>query len=167
MTSTKAAPILLLLGGNQGDVIAQGKEVERQLSAKYQVVTTSAWYQSPSWGFDGPDFLNCIVELTGAINPMELLESCMQIEKDLGRERKGVGYSDRPMDIDILYIGEEIIQSQRLTVPHPRIGERKFTLVPLCEKWSEFKHPIQGRTQAEMLEVCTDESPVIRTRDEI
>lgn len=124
-----------------GDVKQLGWEAVSDLSAHYSVHTRSHWYRSKAWGFEGPDFLNQVVEIGGVDNPQELLLACLETEKKLGRRREGQGYSNRPIDIDILFIGDQIIQTESLTIPHPRIHERNFTLIPLMEKWSSWIHP--------------------------
>lgn len=152
---------LLLLGGNEGDVITNGRWVRSRLEEKYQVTLVSSWYASPSWGFDGPDFLNQVVALELVDSVYDLLEYCLELELELGRVRsKSGGYSSRPMDIDILYHGTEIHRSKKLNVPHPRIQDRRFTLVPLNEHWASFSHPALGKTQRELLLECPDTSEV-------
>lgn len=155
-------PILLLLGGNLGDVEKNGEWVIAKLSESFKIERCSSWYSSPSWGFDGPDFLNCVVELSGVSSPVHLLDVCQHLEQELGRERSGIGYSNRPMDIDILYFGSLVILEQRLTIPHPKIQERRFTLAPLNEHWSTFVHPVLQKSQERLLDECTDKAIVTR-----
>lgn len=157
---------LLLLGGNQGDVRSNGNEVVAYLSKFYQVESVTQWYKSPAWGFEGPDFLNCVVALRDVEDVHELLAHCLEVERHLGRIRKGKGYSDRPMDVDILYHRNEVVETEELSVPHPRIEDRRFTLVPLNEKWADFLHPILNKTQRELLEECSDPSEVTICIDE-
>lgn len=156
------AHTLLLLGGNEGDVRSNGAFIVAELSKFYHVERMSAWYSSPAWGFEGPDFLNAVVELSQVGDVELLLERCLDLELKLGRERSGSGYSNRPMDVDILYVEDLVINSENLTVPHPKIPERRFTLVPLNEHWSERVHPVLGLTQKELLDECKDESVVTR-----
>lgn len=156
------SPVLILLGGNQGDVRSNGAYVKEKLNQKFGVLDVSHWYSSPAWGFEGPPFLNAVLELKPVDDVEDLLSTCLEIERELGRVRSGEGYSDRPMDVDILYVGQSTIHTESLEVPHPRIAERKFTLVPLCEKWGEFVHPILGNTQNQLLKNCLDPSAVER-----
>ncbi|NVK28382.1 MAG: 2-amino-4-hydroxy-6-hydroxymethyldihydropteridine diphosphokinase [Flavobacteriia bacterium] len=153
---------LLLLGGNEGDVRSNGAYIAAELSKFYDVKRMSSWYSSPSWGFEGPDFLNSVLELELVTDVGLLLDRCLELELRLGRERKSSGYSNRPMDIDILYVGDYVIESEKLIVPHPRIPERRFTLVPLNEHWAGYSHPVLHRTQRQLLEECDDESVVTR-----
>lgn len=152
---------LLLLGGNQGDVIANGQWVAERLKDEYSIIQTSSWYASPAWGFEGPGFLNRILALEKVENVEQLLMRCLSLELELGRVRASDGnYSNRPMDIDILYHGNAVYQSEKLSVPHPKIQERRFTLVPLNEHWSDFVHPVFNKTQEELLNDCQDEAEV-------
>lgn len=158
-------PILLLLGGNVGDIRRNGEIVLQHLAVKHDVVRASHWYVSPAWGFNGPDFLNCVVELSVNVEPQTLLEDCLRIESLLGRERKGEGYTDRPMDIDLLYFGDRIVDDPGLQVPHPRIPERRFTLAPLNEYWADWVHPGLQKSQRELLAECGDASTVTRMEE--
>lgn len=152
---------LLLLGGNQGDVMSHGDWVVERLQSKYSVEECSLWYTSPAWGFEGPDFYNRVIALKKVDDVHELLDYCLSLELQLGRERYAdQGYTSRPMDIDILYHGEEVIRSEKLIIPHPKIQERRFTLLPLSEKWGNFEHPILHETQIELLNRCEDSSVV-------
>ena len=90
-----------------------------------------------------------------------MVDAVQAIERELGRNRAaeavekartGVNYTSRPIDIDILFYDDEVIDSERLTVPHPLMGEREFALVPLCEIMRQRRHPVTGRTVGEMLE---------------
>jgi len=79
-----------------------------------------------------PDFLNKVIKIDCSIKPVQLLDSTERIEKALGRTKKGV-FSDRVIDIDILLFGDRIFSNERLEIPHPRMFERAFVLIPLCE----------------------------------
>ena len=82
-----------------------------------------------------------------------------EIERDLGRKREDP-WGDRTMDIDILYFGDQKIENERLSVPHPFIADRRFVLVPLAELLPDFRHPLSGKTPLEMLQECGDPSEV-------
>ena len=98
-------------------------------------------------------FLNAVVEIETTLSPTEVLNKTQQIEAELGRTHKSVAgtYSDRPMDIDILFIGVMVINTPDLQIPHPRLHERRFVLAPLVEVASEVVHPVSGLTADEML----------------
>ena len=93
------------------------------------------------------------------LQPLEVLEAVQAIEQELGRNRAaeavekartGVAYTSRPIDIDILFYDDEVIASERLTVPHPLLSEREFALAPLCEIMRQRRHPVTGQTMEEM-----------------
>ncbi len=91
---------------------------------------------------------------------MDLLNEVLQIEKSLGRTRRGSGYASRNIDIDILYFNDEIMELPGLIIPHPRLHERRFTLEPLVEVAPEFIHPLLGKTNSELLAQVSDSTEV-------
>ena len=90
----------------------------------------------------------------------EVLQSCLQIEVDLGRKRTAQGYGARTIDIDVLFINDEVMETENLVLPHPRLHLRKFTLLPLVELIPDFVHPILQKSMQELLVVCEDNSEV-------
>ena len=150
--------ILLLLGTNLGD---RQKNLTIALEAldtqEIQPIKLSALYESEPWGVkEQPWFLNQIIEVTTDLNPYDLLISCLNIENRMGRQRKQK-WGERLIDIDILFYNDEIIQSDKLMIPHSGIPDRRFTLIPLVEHWKEFKHPISGKIPATLLKECDDQ----------
>jgi 2-amino-4-hydroxy-6-hydroxymethyldihydropteridine diphosphokinase len=100
---------------------------------------------------DQPRFLNGVVELWGALpEPEELLDACLAIEARLGRIRE-IAKGPRPLDLDLLLYGDRQVESARLTLPHPRMHERRFVLAPLVDLAPGAVHPGLGRTAAELL----------------
>ncbi len=154
--------IYILLGGNTGNVAETFHHATRLLKQRIgNIKTTSSLYTSPSWGFDGPDFLNQVICFSSALDPEELLMYCLAVEKELGRERKEQGgYASRSIDIDILYMNQHIIELPSLVIPHPRIQDRRFCLMPLTEIAPSFIHPKLGLTQTELLEKTEDKGRV-------
>ncbi|WP_420592504.1 2-amino-4-hydroxy-6-hydroxymethyldihydropteridine diphosphokinase [Robiginitalea biformata] len=129
-----------------------------------RVSRISPVYESPSWGFEGGDFLNLCVEIQTSLSPVELLGTLLGIEKDLGRERDGTpGYTSRKVDIDILYYGNSTLSATMLEIPHPRIAERAFVLKPLADIAPQYYHPMLGKDTRNLLQACRDRSGVTRS----
>lgn len=150
---------ILLYGGNQGNVVETFAEAERQLADFARITRKSALYRSEAWGFESDDlFYNQVVEIESDAEPLAMLEALQQIERSLGRISKSVGghYTSRTIDIDILFCDSKIIETERLTIPHPMLHKRRFTLLPLCEYWSEYVHPKLQKTVLQLLCECDD-----------
>ena len=112
-------------------------------------------YQSEAWGYSSSnDFYNCCLSGVSHLEPLALLETLMEIETSLGRIRKKGGYSDRLIDIDLLFYGDTILDHARLMLPHPAIAKRRFVLLPLTDIAAELVHPVSGLTIQEMLQSC-------------
>ncbi|GER60975.1 2-amino-4-hydroxy-6-hydroxymethyldihydropteridine diphosphokinase [Patiriisocius marinus] len=123
----------------------------------------SAVYETPALGFDGGDFLNCVVEVSTIMTSSKTLKTVLAIEKKLGRERAEVeGYTSRVIDIDILLYNDDVIESKSLQVPHPRIQERKFVLQPLVEINSSLFHPSFKQSFVTLLEQTSDTSTIVK-----
>lgn len=155
--------VLILLGGNEGDTphfFRKAIEIFERKAGR--IVVVSSLYESIPWGFEAErNFLNCVVELETALEPETLLEILLGIETELGRKRpEGNGYASRPIDIDILFVEDFVIDSDTLKVPHPRLHLRRFTLMPLNELWTGWYHPVLEKTVGELLQDCEDEGMV-------
>ncbi|MBI9062312.1 MAG: 2-amino-4-hydroxy-6-hydroxymethyldihydropteridine diphosphokinase [Marinilabiliaceae bacterium] len=156
---------LLLLGGNQGDVIKNLQQAIEVLSLHLgKAIQTSAYYESAPWGFAASqNFINQVVEFESSFTPDQLLGITQQIEIQLGRKQKtGTHYESRPIDIDILFIDDCIINTPHLIIPHPRLHQRRFTLLPLLDHWQDLWHPKLGKTIRELLSICEDDGIVNR-----
>jgi 2-amino-4-hydroxy-6-hydroxymethyldihydropteridine diphosphokinase len=149
------------LGSNLGDrrghleraldlIRAAGIEV-RRVSSIYETEPVDC--RAPAW------FLNCVVEAETELMPMQLLQRLKKIERQLGRRRE-VPRGPRTIDIDILLYGNCVVETAALTIPHPRLAERRFVLEPLRELAPDRRHPVTRRTVAEMLAAVSDRSQV-------
>lgn len=142
----KSVPVYFSLGTNQGDRRAQIDEALRRLDAAigHPYEALSSIIETPSWGFEGPDFLNCVVRYRTARRPHTLLRICKRIERAMGRrerEEYDAGgrriYHDRPIDIDILLYGDETVDTPDLKIPHPLMKQRDFVMRPLEEIFAQ------------------------------
>lgn len=150
--------IYLLLGSNLGDSQAMLKRAVDLIDHRVgKIVNSSSTYATKAWGIeDQPDFLNQVVEIECELLPKSLLLKINDIEKTLGRKRL-IKWDSRIIDIDILYYGEIIIDTEELTIPHPENQNRNFVLVPMTEIAPEFLHPVFHLTQTQLLDRCKDE----------
>ena len=125
-------------------------------------IVSSAYYQSEPWGFDSELlFINQVLEFESDIEPLQLLHLTQTIEITCGRTSKtSLTYESRLLDIDLLFVDTLVIAHPRLEVPHPRLHLRRFTLLPLAEKWPELIHPLLNLSVAELLKQCSDDSQV-------
>lgn len=152
--------VVLLIGGNRGDRNALLKSAVEAVSELGKLTLKSKVYETEAWGgvAKGP-FLNQLVEIQTAYSPSELLAFLQRIESDLGRKREE-HWGDRTMDIDIIYFGKRIVDTEELRIPHPFLAERRFVLVPLAEILPGFAHPVLGKSSLELLDECGDRSGV-------
>jgi len=121
------------------------------------IVKISSVYETPAMGFEGDPFLNCAVWIQTDYKPSKILKVALEIEKALGRERNtSKTYTSRPIDIDIIFIDDLIIESKKLTVPHSEMEKRKFVLQPLAELNSSFIHPISQKSIIKLLAETED-----------
>jgi len=154
----------ILLGSNMGDRIHTIESACRKIESECGKITKrSSLYESEPWGFESETrFVNQVIVIETGLTPTELLDKTMDIEKALGRKRdkSAKGYSSRTIDIDILFFGSEQMSTERLVIPHPRITQRRFTLIPLAEISPDLVHPTEHKTMAELLDECPDKSVV-------
>lgn len=153
----------LLIGGNLGERSTYLEEAKKLISLHCGTITeSSSLYETAAWGNRmQPSFLNQVIQLHTILSPEALMKTILLIEEKMGRVRKEKN-SERIIDIDILYYGDRVIQEEGLTIPHPRIAERRFVLVPFAERWPGFVDPSNNNTISEMLDLCTDDLEVTK-----
>lgn len=141
------------LGANIGNREANLRLALQWLSERCDVVAVSSLYRSAAMVLEGaepgPDFRNAVAEIDTELSPEDLLRFVKEIEWRIGR-RPAPRWSARPIDIDILLYGAQVVDSDALTIPHPFIAERNFVLLPLTELASDRMHPRLGVTIGEL-----------------
>ena len=140
--------IYLGLGGNQGDVAETFRHALRVREAGnwFRVERVSGLWGSPSWGFEGPDFLNAVAEIQTHHTPQRLLAALLDFELQCGRQRQQ-GMSSRPIDLDLLVWADRQVDEPGLTLPHPGTPTRRFVLEPLYELEPKLVLPTLGRIE--------------------
>ena len=159
--------ITVILGSNSGDkaeYIRQATNLLIERSGK--LAASSSLYKTAPWGFESDEpFLNQVLQIETGLCPETFLQQALAIEKALGRRRlSSVRYASRTIDIDLLFCDSEIIGTPSLTVPHPRIAERRFVLVPLNEIMPGFVHPLLRKSISQLLAECDDPLSVKKLR---
>jgi 2-amino-4-hydroxy-6-hydroxymethyldihydropteridine diphosphokinase len=130
------------IGSNLDNPAGQVRRAIAGLGERYRVLAESSLYETPAWGVtDQPAFINAVVKLQSSLQPEELLAELKHLEEDLGR-RPTSHWGPRIIDLDILLGGPGIHQGERATVPHPRLHERAFALIPLLEIDPAAEHPV-------------------------
>lgn len=158
----------LSLGSNLGDRRANIERALAELgSAGVRVLRVSSFYRTEPVGYKPqPWFLNCAAEVETELMPLQLLRRCQAVQRRRGH-RPGPRNSPRLIDVDILLYESAIIHSAELTIPHARMADRRFALVPLSEIAGGARHPRTQQTVREMLEETSDRSQVIKLKTEV
>ena len=143
--------VYLAQGSNLGDRAANLKLAINLLPPSVKPLNCSPVYQTPPWGYSNqPAFLNQVIKAETDLKPEHLLTVLKQVEDEIGREPT-FRFGPRVIDLDILFYNHLVYQSNDLIIPHPRISERAFVLVPLADLAPDFSHPVLLRTIREML----------------
>ena len=152
----------LSLGSNQGRKLNNLQEAIYEIAESIGAIhKISSVYKTDSWGFKGDDFYNICIAVSTYLPPEELLRNILNIETKLGRKREQNNkYTNRKIDIDILLFDDEIVFSKNIIIPHPRMLERKFVLVPLAEIAGNTLHPIEKKTLTICLNNTIDTSQI-------
>jgi len=169
MSTFAKSRVFLALGGNLGEPRQTFRDAVKQIQQhpQIQLVATSSLYQTPAIGGPPgqPDYLNAVLELTTALSPQELLDFCQQIEDAAGRTRE-VRWAARTLDIDLLLYAQQTQTTATLKLPHPRLHERHFVLLPLVELAADFEHPKLRKSAAELLAALPPAEEISRLEKE-
>jgi len=156
------ATAYLSMGSNLGDRLRYLKKAIEKIgeSKRISVINISSIYETEPVGNENqPRFLNLVIEVQTSLDPLPLLERLLAIEKEMGRKRED-RWGPRNIDIDILIYDDLVMESDQLTIPHPRMHQRKFVLVPLAEIAPQTLHPLLKKNVKEIKESCDDNSEV-------
>ena len=157
---SKQNQVVLSLGSNLGIRLENIQlAIDKIHNEVGTVIKISPVYETPSWGFSSEMFFNCAVLIHTHKSANKILSKIGKIEKELGRTRViSPEYVARTIDIDIVYFNEEIIENENLTIPHSRMHERLFVLLPLKDLGLNWKHPVLNKSTTELIATCGDES---------
>jgi deoxyguanosine kinase len=159
----------LSLGTNQGNKLENLQNALHLIDDKVGAIQKiSSIYKTASWGFNGEDFNNICIKVATYQSPETVLSTILSIEKELGRKRTNQeGYQNRNIDIDILLFEDEIILSKNLIVPHSKMLERKFVMVPLAEIAPNALHPIEKKQVHICLQNCDDAAEITKIDEQL
>ena len=155
------------LGSNIGDrKLHIARAIQMIEESIGPIWASSAYYETEAWGnADQNDFINVALEVEHYMTPNQLLKTVNRIEDDLGRERKEK-WGARTIDIDIIFVEDIIVDTDKLTLPHKWMEKRNFVLYPMVEIAEKFVHPVLNKTLAELLEECEDTTKITRLKSE-
>jgi 2-amino-4-hydroxy-6-hydroxymethyldihydropteridine diphosphokinase len=158
---------VIALGANLGDRTATLTAAVQEIARLGRIVAMSPLFDTDPVGYaDQPRFLNGVLLLDTVREPEALLDDLQRIEHELGRVRT-FRNAPRTLDLDLLFYGGRIIESERLTVPHPRLHERAFVLVPLAAVAPDFIHPVLRKRAGELLAALPDRGGVVPSDERI
>ena len=169
--TTVLTPTFIAFGGNLGDPIATLRRSLPMLNECIGgIVKLSSLYETRALTLNGnvhPNYVNAVIEVWSWLDPQSILDELLRIERELGRERSpDKRWEPRTIDLDLLFVGDRVLQTPPLTLPHPEIAKRDFVVAPLAEIAPDLIHPVAKKTMRELnSELVSSESEkfVLRT----
>lgn len=155
--------VFISLGSNMGNRLRQLSLAVKAIGQHCgPVVKASSVYETEPWGFDAAlSFFNQVISIEPILDATALMECLLEIEQRLGRKRvPGDAYTSRLIDLDLLYFQKQVIETEKLILPHPRLHLRRFVLVPLTEISPDFNHPVLLKSHKELLSSLSDKGQV-------
>ncbi len=152
--------VVLSIGSNQGSRL---ENIQNCIDLIHQnvgaVIQVSKLYETPAWGFESDAFYNCALLLHSNSSAQKVLNQILKVEKELGRIRLNQeGYQSRIIDVDLIAFDDQIIDTEKLQVPHPLMQNRNFVLLPMQDLKLNWKHPILQKTISELIAITPDDS---------
>ena len=156
--------VFIGLGSNQGEKIKNCEQAIKEILTLEEncLISRSSWYWSEPWGKENQDwFINGVIQVSTGLSPDEFLTKLKEIEKRLGRAQREK-WGPRVIDIDILFYDNLSCESPEMEIPHPRMWERNFVLIPFAEIAPQFVHPVLKKTIKELLDTSPDQKKVVK-----
>ncbi len=152
--------VVLSIGSNQGNRLENIKSCINLIHQEVgTVIRVSKLYETPAWGFESDAFYNCALLLHTTSSAQKILNQVLKVEKQLGRIRLNQeGYQSRIIDVDVIVFDDEIIETEKLHIPHPLMQNRNFVLLPMQDLKLDWKHPVFQKTVSELISVSPDDS---------
>ena len=154
--------LYLSLGSNMGNKFEHLQEAVNAIFEELGAIEKiSPVYKTPAMGFEGDDFLNCVLWVKTRLSATKILRTVLDVEKRMGRKRGGSkNYTSRPIDIDILFLDDLQKNTKKLKIPHPELENRRFVLQPMADVQPNFEHPRSGKNMIRLLAETEDKGPI-------